>query len=943
MKPSSAKNFSLLAAWALAFGCAVGSDAFVMPWTVFLPRAGLVGSVAGLLLGGLVMAVIAWNCSYMLRRCPGPGGVYVYASETFGHDHGFLCGYFLGFAYMAIVWLDATAFMAVACYVLGGVLDFGFHYTVEGHSVYMGGILFSVVAVAIAAAICMRNKVAARMQTAMAVVFALGIFACFAAACFGGAAGESQGGVSGVQPGAGGGFVGFLGILVIAPWLFVGIETVSNISGELRFPLEKSFKVMVAALATSVVAYLLVTMLPVMSSGAGAAPAGDALDLEFFAFGAAASPLGVAGRVVVGITLVAGIFTNLVGNTIAASRLIGAMADDEALPRWLGAKNADGVPRNAVLFIVAMAVLVVPFGQPVLGIVIEVAILGAAIAYGYVSASAFVIARTEGDRRTQAMGLAGAVASGAIILAFLTPVSLFAFAEIVTASYLILVAWGISGMALFIWAFRHDRLRRFGKSPVVWMSLFATIIFLSFMWIHHTTNETTRRAYDNIVGTHTAHCVDADYDWQGIVRSNLDAVSSSIFRDNLAQGGLLVLALALMLCLYGTLRLRERDILKEKSDAKSYFFSTVSHDIRTPLNAIIGFSELLKAGFKTDAERDQAMNAIIVSSKTLLGLINDVLDLSKLESGKMEVRPEPTDCASLMRDVTEAFRVSSNKPSVDIRCSLGRMPLLMLDPQRIRQIVFNLFGNAVKFTEKGFVALRASFAQTPDSNMGTFKIEVEDSGCGISDEDLKRIGSAYVQVGSSLSRNGGTGLGLAICKQLCAAMGGRLEVESELGKGSKFTVVVPDVKVAPSGAAHRVKDGATPAAAAASADDRRGVPKSILVVDDSKMNIMVLKAMLKRMGDFEIATATDGNDALKVLGAPDAPQFDLILTDMWMPNLDGGGLVKAIREKPALSSLRVVVVTADVEFQAKYEGMGFDGILLKPITAEKLEEVLGLK
>ena len=934
MKPSSAKNFSLLAAWALAFGCAVGSDAFVMPWEVFLPRTGLVGSVAGLLLGGLVMAVIAWNCSYMLRRSPGPGGVYVYASETFGHDHGFLCGYFLGFAYMAIVWLDATAFMAVARYVLGGVLDFGFHYMVEGNAVYMGGILFSVVAVAIAAAICMRNRLAVRMQTAMAVVFALGIFACFAAACFGGAAGEQQGGVSWAQSG-GGGFVGFLGILVIAPWLFVGIETVSNISGEFRFPLEKSFKVMVAALATSVVAYLLVTMLPVMSSGAGAAPAGDALDLELFAFGAAASPLGVAGRVVVGITLVAGIFTNLVGNTIAASRLIGAMADDEALPRWLGAKNADGVPRNAVLFIVAMAVLVVPFGQPVLGIVIEVAILGAAIAYGYVSASAFVTARTEGDRRTQAMGLAGAVASGAIILAFLTSVSLFDFAEIVTASYFILVAWGISGMALFIWVLRHDRLRRFGKSPVVWTSLFATIIFLSFTWIHHTTNETTRRAYDNIVGTHTAHCVDADYDWQGIVRSNLDVVSSSIFRDNLAQGGILVLALALMLCLYGTLRLRERDILKEKSDAKSYFFSTVSHDIRTPLNAIIGFSELLKAGFKTDAERDQAMNAIIVSSKTLLGLINDVLDLSKLESGKMEVRPEPTDCASLMRDVTEAFRVSSNKPSVDIRCSLGRMPLLMLDPQRIRQIVFNLFGNAVKFTEKGFVALRASFAQTPDSNMGTFKIEVEDSGCGISDEDLERIGSAYVQVGSSLSRNGGTGLGLAICKQLCAAMGGRLDVQSEVGKGSKFSVVVPNVKIAPAEAAVEKKEEVTKAVDPAPFSVRR-----ILLVDDSRMNMLVLTAQLKHLGEFELEMATDGNAALKMLESPDTKPFDLVLTDMWMPNLDGEGLAKAIRGNKALSSMRVVVVTADVEFQAKFEEIGFDGILLKPVTADKLRAIL---
>ena len=938
MKSSSAKNFSLLAAWALAFGCAVGSDAFVMPWAVFLPKTGLAGSFIGLLLGGLVMSVIAWNCSYMIRRSPGPGGVYVYASETFGYDHGFLCGYFLGFAYMAIVWLDATAFMAVARYILWGVLDFGFHYTVEGHAVYMGGILFSVVAVAIAAAICLRTKLAVRVQIAMAVVFALGIFVCFAAACFGGAAGAPQENPV-VQSGAGSGIVGFLGILVIAPWLFVGIETVSNISGELRFPLEKSFKVMVAALATSVVAYLLVTMLPVMSSGTGAAPAGDALDLEFFAFGAAAAPMGVAGRVVVGITLVAGIFTNLVGNTIAASRLIGAMADDDALPRWLGAKNADGVPRNAVFFIVAMAVLVVPFGQPVLGIVIEVAILGAAIAYGYVSAAAFVTARGAGDRFTQWMGLTGAVASGVIIVAFLTPVSLFDFAEIATASYLILVAWGISGMGLFIWVFRRDRLRRFGKSPVVWMSLFATIIFLSFTWIHHTTNETTRRAYENIVETHSSHCVDKDYDWQAVVKDNLEAVSSAMFRDDLVQGGLALLALALMISLYSILRRRERDIQQEKSDAKSYFFSTVSHDIRTPLNAIIGFSEMLKTGFKTDAERDQAMNAIIVSSKTLLGLINDVLDLSKLESGKMEVRPEPTDCSSLMRDVTEAFRVSSNKPSVDIRCSLGRMPLLMLDPQRIRQIVFNLFGNAVKFTSKGYVALRTTFTQTPDSNMGTFKIEVEDSGCGISEEDLKRIGSAYVQVGSSMSRNGGTGLGLAICKQLCVAMGGRLEVESELGKGSKFTVVVPDVRVASSSAARRK----APDEPAHEPSGEACPIHSILVVDDSKMNIMVLKAMLKRMGDFEIATASDGNDALKVLDAPDAPQFDLVLTDMWMPNMDGGALVKAIRAKPALASLKVVVVTADVEFQSKYADMGFDGILLKPLTTEKLEEFLKLK
>jgi CheY-like chemotaxis protein len=269
------------------------------------------------------------------------------------------------------------------------------------------------------------------------------------------------------------------------------------------------------------------------------------------------------------------------------------------------------------------------------------------------------------------------------------------------------------------------------------------------------------------------------------------------------------------------------------------------------------------------------------------------------------------------------------------------MPWLAVDPQRIRQIAFNLVGNAVKFTHEGHVEVRASLERPAGAPSGTLRLTVEDTGCGISEEDLARIGSAYVQVGSKMSRNGGTGLGLAICKQLAAAMGGRIDVESELGKGSTFTVTIPGVKVVESevgeNSSSSRKDAGihTPTQNSNSNSHLR-----ILIVDDSKMNIMVLKAQLKNLGQFEVASAGDGQEALELLRSRGAKSFDLVLTDMWMPMLDGSGLIKAIRADPALSGMRVVVVTADVEFRAKFAEDGFDDILLKPVTRDNLVELL---
>ena len=978
-KSSGERHLSPLAVWALAFGCSVGWDAVVQPWTTFLPNAGPIGTMLGIFVGGIVMAVIAWNFHYMINRKPGPGGVYAYATEAFGHDHGYLCAWFLSLTYSAIVWSDTAALPIIVRYMFGDdFFNFGFRYVVAGFEVCLGDIVIGVITSVGIALLCFRRRLSCTVQTILAFLFAIGFAVCFMAAAI-----RHDGGLGAFAPAfsptGGHPFVQFLSILTAAPWLFIGFETIASMSGEARFQLNKSFGIMIATLVSSVIAYVILTAIPVLVSSGD--PSGwtvavsDQGDPNVHAFDAAGRSLGGIGTAVVCCALVGAILTNLIGNTIVASRLISAMAKDGALPRWLGEKTSDDSPRNAVIAIVSLAIIVSLFGQTAISITVDVALVGAAVAYAYTSAATLKIASHERNRLAMATGLAGLVLSLVIGVLFLLPIFSSDVAMMATESYILLLLWCIAGITLFLQVFRHDNRHRFGRSSVVWISLFVMIVLLSVIWIRQTNRETTDHALDALLRHHENHCRthveatkhihhgespdsswlgehDAD-DWRAVLKTHLSKVDRTITRNNLIQAVLNVFALALMFILFRILRRRERDMEYEKAKAKSYFFSTVSHDIRTPLNAIIGFSEMLKSGFKTETEREQAIDSILVSGKTLLGLINDVLDLSKLESGKMDILPEPTDLPRLMQMVMSAFRASGAKPDLELRCRTEDMPRLMLDPQRLRQIVFNLVGNAVKFTERGHVELRASFKRAGDSVAGVLRLAVEDTGCGISEENKKQIGSAYVQLGSKLSRNGGTGLGLAICKQLVAAMGGRMEVESTLGEGSIFTIVIPNVRVASESGNDpdngksdiQAKASATAQSESSAVGSCRDQPpdnvRRILVVDDAKMNLMVLKALLKNLGDYEIETAMDGLEAMKVLEAPDAKPFDLVLTDMWMPNMDGEGLIKAIRANPTLKSLRVIAVTADVESQGSFASLGFDGILLKPVTGEKLRKMLG--
>ena len=374
--------------------------------------------------------------------------------------------------------------------------------------------------------------------------------------------------------------------------------------------------------------------------------------------------------------------------------------------------------------------------------------------------------------------------------------------------------------------------------------------------------------------------------------------------------------------------------------AKSLFFSSVSHDIRTPLNAIIGFSEMLKQGFETKAEHDFAVNSILVSSKMLLQLVNDILDLSKLESGKMNIELEPTDVARLVREIAASFGATHQKPGLEILCRAGGTPNLMIDPHRLRQIIFNLVGNAIKFTKKGFIEVRTSFEPDADGKTGVFRLEVEDTGCGISEADMKKLARPFVQVGAVSEPRSGTGLGLHICRMLARAMGGDMEIKSALGKGATFSIVVPRVRVVESEVGENSSSSRKGEKHHSPTQDSNSNSLRILVVDDTKMNQIVLKAMFGRLGVKDISFAGNGREALEVLTAPDEPKFDFVLTDAWMPEMTGMELVAAIRASAALAKLPVYLVTAEVEMKDTYAEKGFDGILLKPANLEALKKLL---
>ncbi len=374
--------------------------------------------------------------------------------------------------------------------------------------------------------------------------------------------------------------------------------------------------------------------------------------------------------------------------------------------------------------------------------------------------------------------------------------------------------------------------------------------------------------------------------------------------------------------------------------AKSFFIASVSHEIRTPLNSVIGFAELLREGGVSKTQQKEYLDAISTSANALLMLINDVLDLSKLEANQMQIITAFTDFNALCREVLLIFTFRAQENGNRLVSDVPEdLPELDIDNIRIRQILINLLGNAVKFTKKGSITLRVSF--TPDAgagDTGTLRCAVTDTGIGISEDDQKKLMEPFVQLSKmrgTNAMNNGTGLGLSISKRLASCMNGELTCTSTLGEGSTFTVTLNSVHFRAKPSASKPKKQTRPAKDASIGRDVKTI--SILVVDDVPMNLRVAKALFKKIGFGNVLIAESGKNALEIL---EKQPVDLILSDMWMPEMNGAQLSAAVKNDPRFSHIPIVAQTADVETSGNFDMSNFDAIILKPLTGEKLSNMI---
>ncbi|WP_291844905.1 ATP-binding protein [Maricaulis sp.] len=376
---------------------------------------------------------------------------------------------------------------------------------------------------------------------------------------------------------------------------------------------------------------------------------------------------------------------------------------------------------------------------------------------------------------------------------------------------------------------------------------------------------------------------------------------------------------------------------QQANRAKSDFIANMSHEVRTPLNGVLGMTNILQADPALSEDHRRSLDLIDDSGKALLELLNDILDLSKIEADALELDAREFDIAALVRNTTDHWRPQAESKGVALTVNnqLGDPAFVLGDSIRLRQIINNLLGNAVKFTHTGRISLSLAAVGEVRDGKTRVRLAVRDTGIGIPGNKQEAIFDPFSQVDPSVTRRyGGTGLGLAICRRLVAKMDGKITLSSKMGRGSTFTVDLPMQRVAAPGTEIVKRDPASNAPLSVAA--------RVLVVDDVVTNQLVLKAMVQQIikaDELIVDCASGGREAVN---KATSLTYDVVLMDIQMPEMDGVSAMQCIRETRKSSDARIIAVTAlaSDDHRREFLAAGFTDYLPKPVEIGELRRAL---
>ena len=565
MKGKMPLKLNPFGAWAFALGTSVGWGSMVVTSNTYLAQAGPWGSVIGLLIGAAVMLIISRNYSYMIQIYPDAGGAYTYAKEAFGHDHGFLAGWFLVLTYLAMLWANATSIPLFVRNFVGDIFQFGRLYTLFGYDVYAGEILLTMGGILLIAAVCLHgSKTAMILMSVLVSVFMAGIIFVFIAAMIGHRGTFEPGYIADSSA-----LSQIIRIAVISPWAFIGFENISHAAEEYSFKRTKVFRVLVISVISATLLYVFVTLLSVTAYPERYGSwleyirdRGNLSGLEAFpAFYAANHYLGGVGVGILMASLMALVLTSLIGNSCALSRLFYAQAKDKILPEKIGKLNKHGIPGNAIWLIVGISMIIPFVGRTAIGWIVDVTTVGATLIYGFVSAATMKTAKIREDRTERITGLAGLLLMIGFGVYLLAP-SLISTGTLEKETYFLFIVWSILGFLYFRWILEKDKEKRFGNSVIVWVALLALVLLVSLVWMRQSLIASNDQMLENVRVYYEQQETEMDpqrTEDEHFIVQQMDELEKNDRRTILMSVGMFAFAIAVMLNNHKAMNRRTRE------------------------------------------------------------------------------------------------------------------------------------------------------------------------------------------------------------------------------------------------------------------------------------------------------------------------------------------------------------------------------------------------
>ena len=897
--------------WAMAFGCMVGWGAFVMPGTTFLPVAGPAGTLIAMAVGVIVMLIIGFSTSWLMERSPRTGGIYLYTKEAFGRDHAFLCAWFLCLSYLTVVFLNGSALFVIVRTVLGESIQGGFYYTVAGNRIYLREVGMSVLALGLVGFLFVVAKpVLQRLHTVLAVLLFAGVVV-ITVICLPNALKTEAIHTFGTR-GLNKGFAVF-SLVILAPWAFVGFEVTSFDTAHFRFSQRKTGLILLASILMAGFAYASMTLVSISSL-----PGGYASWQEYIAdlgvlngvtsvptFYAAKTTMGLPGLAIITLTALAAILTGIIGAFRAMVRVLSTMAEDKILSERFQKTT------YSIFFIMALTIMISLLGRNTLNWFVDLTSFGAIVAYGYTCAAAYRIAKTENNRKVMAVGLIGTIIAVSFVIVQLVP-RLAALEAMGSEAFLMLSLWCLLGFVFYWRTIQRSALAEYSGMSVSGTVLFVLLVYSALMWIAKL-----------LAGKDTIREVRASLTVSGIIL-------------------LLIIFVGLMVMLYIQNVVRKKHEITERekiraveaSLAKSQFLFNMSHDIRTPMNAIIGYTNLARKEPSLEKVHEY-LGKIDSSGKHLLTLINDILEMSRIENGVTELEYAPADLCFLFEEIGDLFAEQMKQKDLDfsVHDSQVQNRLVWCDTKNLNRVLLNVVSNAYKFTPAGGkITVTLYESGSGDDGYGSYEFRVQDSGIGMSREFVDKMFTAFERERTSTDSGvEGTGLGLAITKRLVDLMGGTIEVLTSPGSG---TQIIIRLKLKLATEEDLQKDS--------SPEDEEEVDftgKRLLVVEDNAINMEIACMILIQQG-FQVDTAENGKVALDMVSSSPPGTYDAILMDIQMPIMDGYAATRAIRalDNKELADIPILAMTANAfqeDVQAAKEA-GMQAHVAKPVDVAVL-------